>query len=576
MVETDVAKSMQKLTPENIGLTKYLFFTGKGGVGKTTVSSALALNLAEAGYKIALVSTDPASNLQDVFNMTLTNKLRRHPDYDNLAIANFDPLEAAESYKNEVVKPYEGILPEETLDNMKEQLSGSCTVEVAAFNEFTGILSDEGIESEYDHIIFDTAPTGHTLRMLELPAAWNDYLDTTSHDASCLGQLSGLDDNRKKYQQALERLRDAHSTTMMLVTRPEHSAMKELTRAQAELQELSINQFKIIINGYIETVHGGISEQKKRRQDKVLESYSEWLDKNEIYQVPYAGMMNSSLSDLAGIFYSENDIAEDTFVAENHPDIEGLIAEIEESGVRYLFTMGKGGVGKTTVATRIAESLVSDGHSVHLATTDPTKEIIAAKGHDNLTTSFIDEAEALEVYKNEVLSALGEDISQADIDYIEEDLRSPCTQEIAFFKAFSDVMANTDASDYVVVDTAPTGHTLLLLDSSESYHKELEKKDDHMSDSVRQVLPKIQDRSLTQMIIVTLAEATPYYEAGRLADDLDRAGIGHKWWVINQSLVTHDCKDGLFANKKHDESKWIDLIKTRSGEKYHLIPYKEH
>lgn len=574
--EMDVAKHVKRIDPKSISLTKYLFFTGKGGVGKTTVSSALALNLAKEGYKIALISTDPASNLQDVFKINLTNSLTQHPEYKNLAIANFDPLTAAEDYKNDVVKPYEGILPEETLNNMKEQLSGSCTVEVAAFNEFTNFLSDEKIETYYDYIIFDTAPTGHALRMLELPTAWNDYLDTTSHEASCLGQLSGLDDNRKKYLGALERLRDEKSTTMMLVSRSEDSSIRELKRAQSELRELSINNFKIIINGYIESSHGEISESKRVQQNHVLESYSKWLNQNDVYHVPYSGMINTSLSDLADLFNSISEIEEDTFVMESHPEIEGLITEIENSNVRYLFTMGKGGVGKTTVATLIAETLASKGHKVHLATTDPTKEIILTQKSDNLKTSFIDEDEALEVYKNEILSSLGDDISQEDVDYIEEDLQSPCTKEIAFFKAFSEIMENNNQADYVVVDTAPTGHTLLLLDSSESYHKELEKQRNHETNSIQTLLHKIQDKNLTQMIIVTLAEATPYYEANRLADDLNRADIGHNWWVINQSLVTSDKKDKLFANKKKDESKWIEMIKSRSSDHYYLLPYEEN
>lgn len=575
VVAMDVVKDIRRINTKSIELTKYLFFTGKGGVGKTTVSSALALNLAEEGFSVALVSTDPASNLQDVFNMELTNKLNQHPDYENLAIANFDPMTAAQDYKNNVVQPYEGILPEETLENMKEQLSGSCTVEVAAFNEFTHFLSDEKIESQYDYIIFDTAPTGHTLRMLELPTAWNDYLDTTSHEASCLGQLSGLDDNRQKYQMSLERLRDEKSTTMMLVTRPELSPMKELQRAQEELRELSINHFKIIINGYIESVHGEISKYKKNEQNHVIENLADWLNENEVYHVPYSGKINSSTPDLIGLFNDNNETAEDTFERENHPTIDRLIEKIENSSVRYLFTMGKGGVGKTSVATLLAETLAAKGHSVHLATTDPTKEITAAQHHDNLMTSFIDEEESLQNYKNEVLSSLGPNVTQDDIDYIEEDLRSPCTEEIAFFKSFSEVMENNNQTDYVVVDTAPTGHTLLLLNSSESYHKELEKQGNNVSDSVKTLLPKIQDKNLTQMIIVTLAEATPYYEANRLADDLKRADIGHKWWVINQSLVTLDQKDKLFSNKKTDESKWIQMIKKRSDANYHLIPYME-
>ncbi|MCG2102428.1 arsenical pump-driving ATPase [Staphylococcus epidermidis] len=569
----DAVKYLNKLNLDNVELTKYLFFTGKGGVGKTTISSFIALNLAENGKKVALVSTDPASNLQDVFQMELSNKLTKYQPIPNLSIANFDPIAAADDYKAQSIEPYEGILPEDVLAEMKEQLSGSCTVEVAAFNEFTNFLSDKTLEQEFDFIIFDTAPTGHTLRMLELPSAWTDYLNTTSNDASCLGQLSGLNENRVKYNSALEKLRNQDDTTMMLVARPSHSSIYEIQRAQQELQQLSISKFKVIINNYIEESHGLISSQMKSEQDKNINHFTEWLNNNHAYYVPYKKQKEEGIESLTNLLNDDNLIENDDFIVEDHPQFNKLIDEIENSKVQYLFTMGKGGVGKTTVATQLATALSNKGHRVLLATTDPTKEI-NVETTSNLNTAYIDEEQALEKYKKEVLATVNDDTPQDDIDYIMEDLKSPCTEEIAFFKAFSDIMENQDDMDYVIVDTAPTGHTLLLLDSSENHHRELKKKSTQTTSNVETLLPKIQNKNLTQMIIVTLAEKTPYLESKCLVEDLNRANIGHNWWVVNQSLVTLNQRDDLFSNKKEDESFWINKIKNESLDNYFVIPYR--
>lgn len=572
MVEMDAVKYLNKLNLDNVELTKYLFFTGKGGVGKTTISSSIALNLAENEKKVALVSTDPASNLQDVFQMELSNKLTTYQPIPNLSIANFDPIAAADDYKAQAIEPYEGILPEDVLSEMKEQLSGSCTVEVAAFNEFTNFLSNETLEQEFDFIIFDTAPTGHTLRMLELPSAWTDYLNTTSNDASCLGQLSGLNENRGKYNSALEKLRNQEDTTMMLVAKPNQSSIYEIQRAQQELKQLSISKFKIVINNYIEESHGLISSQMKSEQDKNINHFTEWLNNNHAYYVPYKKQKAEGIESLSNLLNDDNLIENDEFIVENHPQFNKLIDEIENSKVQYLFTMGKGGVGKTTVATQLATALSNKGHRILLATTDPTKEI-NVETTSNLNTAFIDEEQALEKYKKEVLETINDDTPQDDIDYIMEDLKSPCTEEIAFFKAFSDIMENQEDMDYVIVDTAPTGHTLLLLDSSENHHKELKKKSTQTTSNVETLLPKIQNQDLTQMIIVTLAEKTPYLESERLVEDLNRADIGHNWWVVNQSLVTLNQRDDLFSNKKEDESIWINKIKNESLNNYFVIPY---
>ncbi|NJH86861.1 arsenical pump-driving ATPase [Staphylococcus agnetis] len=572
VVEMDAVKYLNKLDIDNIELTKYLFFTGKGGVGKTTISSSIALNLALNGKKVALVSTDPASNLQDVFQMELSNKLTEYHQVPTLSIANFDPIAAADDYKSQSIEPYKGILPEDVLSEMEEQLSGSCTVEVASFNEFTNFLSDETLEQEFDFIIFDTAPTGHTLRMLELPSAWTNYLNTTSNEASCLGQLSGLNENRDKYNLALEKLCNQKDTTMILVARPNQSSIYEIQRAQQELQQLSISKFKIVINNYIEKDYGLISSQMKLEQDKNINHFNEWLNDKNAYYVPYKKQKAETIESLSNLLNNDKLIENDDFIVENHPKFDELINEIENSKVQYLFTMGKGGVGKTTVATQLATKLSNKGYRILLATTDPTKEI-NVKTTNNLKTAFIDEVKALEKYKKEVLETINDETPQDDIDYIMEDLKSPCTEEIAFFKAFSDIMENQEDMDYVIVDTAPTGHTLLLLDSSENHHNELKKKSNQTISNVEKLLPKIQNQDLTQMVIVTLAERTPFLESKRLVEDLNRANIGHNWWVVNQSLVTLNQRDDLFSEKKQDESFWINKVKNESCNNYFVIPF---
>ncbi|HHC9187420.1 TPA: TRC40/GET3/ArsA family transport-energizing ATPase, partial [Staphylococcus aureus] len=318
-MEMDAVKYLNKLDIDNIELTKYLFFTGKGGVGKTTISSSIALNLALNGKKVALVSTDPASNLQDVFQMELSNKLTEYHQVPTLSIANFDPIAAADDYKSQSIEPYKGILPEDVLSEMEEQLSGSCTVEVASFNEFTNFLSDETLEQEFDFIIFDTAPTGHTLRMLELPSAWTNYLNTTSNEASCLGQLSGLNENRDKYNLALEKLCNQKDTTMILVARPNQSSIYEIQRAQQELQQLSISKFKIVINNYIEKDYGLISSQMKLEQDKNINHFNEWLNDKNAYYVPYKKQKAETIESLSNLLNNDKLIENDDFIVENHP-----------------------------------------------------------------------------------------------------------------------------------------------------------------------------------------------------------------------------------------------------------------
>ncbi|RAI81445.1 arsenical pump-driving ATPase [Macrococcoides goetzii] len=550
---------MQTFNPDAISLTKYLFFTGKGGVGKTSISSALAVHLSEQGRRVALVSTDPASNLQDIFEMDLTSELTQVPSLQNLYVANFEPVEAAEKYKQSVIEPYIGVLPEFAIKNMEEQLSGSCTVEVAAFNEFTGFLANKEYAEKFDHIIFDTAPTGHTLRMLELPDAWYSFIESSTHEASCLGQLSGLSDNKQIYLDAVNKLKDASLTTMMFVARGDRHSIQECRRAMDELRDLEITNDMVIINGIIENPTSELAMQKANKEQAVLKQFETFLSQVSHYYVPMKQYNIFGINAMKHLFTEDDVLNENESITlkECHT-MDMLVDELIKDDKRFIFTMGKGGVGKTTIAKIIAKRLAAHGKSVLLATTDPANVWYDTESNDHVTVKYIDEVEALHDYEAEVLAAT-EHLSQDQIDYIKEDLRSPCTQEIAFFRAFSDFIADK-SHDIVVIDTAPTGHTLLLLDASQSYHKEVERNTNVLPSSVSSLLPSITNNDLTEMVIVTLAEPTPIKEAERLKADLERTGINQRMWVVNNTIATQADTHDMFNSKIQEERKQINKL----------------
>lgn len=506
-----------RFNPENIKLNKYLFFTGKGGVGKTSIASSLAINLADQGKKVILVSTDPASNLQDIFDIDLDNKIRDIDKVKNLKLANFEPEKALEDYKESVVGPQRGKLPDEVIKAMEEQLSGTCTTEVAAFKEFTSFIADEELAEEYDHIIFDTAPTGHTLRMLELPSAWTNFLDNNKYGASCLGQLSGLDEERGIYKKAVENLANSDLTSLILVSRPIETALKEAARTSNELHEIGIDNQVHIINGMLDSYDDDLSTAIHNMQKKDVEAMPEGLKELETYYIPLKPYNTSSIENLRKFF--SDDIEEKmessvTIDTSKISRLQDVVDDLYKNDKKVILTMGKGGVGKTTIAAAIALGLNNKGKKVHLATTDPAdhlKYIISER--ENLTISYIDEDKELESYREEVLGkAKEEGASEEDVDYIEEDLRSPCTQEIAVFRAFAEIVDKSE-DEIVVIDTAPTGHTILLLESTESYNREISRNQGDVPESAKKLLPRLKDKDYTEVVIIALAEATPYYEA---------------------------------------------------------------
>lgn len=564
---------MINFDPLNINLTKYLFYTGKGGVGKTSTASATAVTLADNGKKVLLISTDPASNLSDVFHTELENRGVIIKECPNLTVANLDPLEAAAEYRESVIAPYRGLLPESVLTNMEEQLSGSCTVEIAAFNEFSKFITDKKVQEDYDYILFDTAPTGHTLRMLQLPSAWSNFINESTHGASCLGQLSGLEEHKEIYKKAVDNLSDGTLTTLILVSRPEDTPLKEAARASMELNEIGVNNQILIMNGVLTSYDDSISESLYKKQMKALTGIPQELKNLTTYTIPLRSYNITGLENLRTL------LREDKFIISNHnimntksmPHLSDIIDDLYKTGKKVIFTMGKGGVGKTTMAAAIALGLADRGKKVHLTTTDPAahlKFVITEK--EGLTLSHIDEEEELKKYQNEVLLKAKETMSDDDLAYVEEDLRSPCTQEIAVFRAFAEVVEKSE-DQVVVIDTAPTGHTLLLLDSTQSYHKEIERSQGDIPESVKKLLPRLRNFAETEVIIVTLAEATPVYEAMGLEQDLIRAGIQTKWWIINSSLYQTGTSNAMLIAKASNEIEWINKVDTHSQGNFAVI-----
>lgn len=566
---------MERFDPQNMKLTQYLFYTGKGGVGKTSTACATAVSLADSGKKVLLISTDPASNLQDVFSMELNNKGTAITEVPNLVVANLDPIEAAAEYRESVIAPYHGQLPESVLANMEEQLSGSCTVEIAAFNEFSNFITDNEVQKEYDHIIFDTAPTGHTLRMLQLPSAWSNFISESTHGASCLGQLSGLESKKAIYKQAVETLADGTKTTLILVTRPESAPLKEARRASSELKDLGVRNQVLVINGVLTQFDDEISLELYQKQQVALSEIPAELKNLTQYEIPLRAYNMTGMENIRAMLTEDRHIMrEEKLDNQQIHTLADIVNEFDKQSKKVIFTMGKGGVGKTTVAAAVALSFAKRGKKVHLTTTDPAVHLkFVVDEQDGITMSHIDEAAELKKYQNEVLTKAKENhFSEEDIAYIEEDLHSPCTQEIAVFRAFAEILGKAD-DEVVVIDTAPTGHTLLLLESTESYDKEIQRTKGETPESVKRLLPRLKSAD-TEVIIVTLPEATPVYEALRLEDDLKRAQIATKWWVINQSLYRAGSTNKILSVKASNEVEWINKVDAHADGNIAVIAWR--
>lgn len=566
---------MKEYTIQEVEQQKYLFFTGKGGVGKTSLACATAIALSDKGEKVLLISTDPASNLQDVFHQDISQHGTQIKDVEGLTVVNLDPVKAADEYRESVVAPYRGLLPESAIANMEEQLSGSCTVEIAAFNQFSDFLTNADDARKYDHIIFDTAPTGHTLRMLQLPTAWSSFIKTSKHGASCLGQLSGLEERKGIYRQAVDNLADGSKTKLILVSRPQQAALKEADRSSCELRRLGIENQLLVVNGLMSSPdnNDALASEMYSTQQQALSAMPTALAEMETLYVPLRSYDMDTVDNIRKMLRTGSFVeASPSEGIDGYKTLDDLILSIHDAGKRVVFTMGKGGVGKTTIAMQIALGLKQLGDDVLLTTTDPANHLNAHLAtQTGIEMAVIDEEKVLEAYKNEVRKKARE-AGVIDFSYIEEDLRSPCTHEIAVFRRFAEIVMQAD-NKTVVIDTAPTGHALLLLDSTQSYDRQIAHSEGDTPIAVRRLLPRLRDKTQSEFIIVTLPEPTPVLEAQRLRGDLERAGIPQQWWVVNQCLILNRSTDSFLRAKAKSETKWIEEVKQITNGHIVLRPW---
>lgn len=567
--------------------TKYLFFTGKGGVGKTSLACATAVEMADAGKVVLLVSTDPASNLKDVLESAVDEHINPIKGIDKLFALNINPENSAEEYRNRVIQPLEGIATKEEINKIKEDLSGACTTEIASFDEFSRFVSGEMEGQKFDVIIFDTAPTGHTLRLLELPAAWSSFTEQNPSGASCLGPSSALKSSKERYQNVVNRLRDASLTSFYIVARPDSTSLKEASRTSDELKELGMNHQLLYINGVFKAmdkedllaqkIETMADEQLKAIPDNlkpILTKTFPLLPYNILGIDKLRSLLNPDLQKII----AEKEMSQMETSRVELAGIEKLVDELCENQQHGLImTMGKGGVGKTIAASAIAVLLAKKGHEVLLTTTDPAahiKDFIGQLGElpATLTVERIDPKVETQRYVEKVLEQKGKGQSEEAKKLILEDLKSPCTEEVAVFHAFSKAISMSKRK-FVVIDTAPTGHTLLLLDTAGSYHREI-MKNNLNTGRLRTPYMSLQDPELSKIIIVSLPETTPMREAGSLQSDLKRAGIKPYAWLINQSLsILSNISDPILKSRANAERQVIEAIKTSYSEKIFGIPF---
>ncbi|NMQ29867.1 arsenical pump-driving ATPase [Candidatus Accumulibacter phosphatis] len=564
---------------------RFLFFTGKGGVGKTSIACAAAVRLAAAERRVLLVSTDPASNVGQVFGVAIGNRITPITAVPGLDALEIDPQAAAQVYRDRLLGPVRGRLPDAVVKGIEEQLSGACTTEIAAFDEFTALLTDAALMVDYVHILFDTAPTGHTIRLLQLPGAWSGFLDAGKGDASCLGPLAGLEKQRAQYRAAVEALADSSRTRLVLVARAQKATLREVARTHEELAAIGLTRQYLVINGELptgEAKNDALAAAIHAREQAALGELPETLAALPCDHIALKAYNLVGLEALRHLF-NENgggDLAADQAVeSDPHldaPALADLINDIAADGHGLIMLMGKGGVGKTTLAAAISVALAQRGLPVHLTTSDPAAHLAETMDSTlpDLAVSRIDPQVETERYRKQIMASKGAQLDEQGRKLLEEDLRSPCTEEVAVFRAFSRVIREAGRR-FVVMDTAPTGHTLLLLDATGAYHREVARQMGGKGMNFTTPMMQLQDPKQTKVIIATLAETTPILEAASLQADLRRAGIEPWAWIVNASVAVANTCSPLLHRRAATELREIEAVATRHAVRHAVVPLLE-
>ena len=561
-------------------LPHFVFFTGKGGVGKTSLACATAVQLADAGQRVLLVSTDPASNVGQVFGVSIGNQITAIPAVPGLAALEIDPQAAAALYRERIVGPVRGVLPDSVVRGIEEQLSGACTTEIAAFDEFTALLVASALTADYDQIIFDTAPTGHTIRLLQLPGAWSGFLEAGKGDASCLGPLAGLEKQRHQYQAAVAALADPLRTRLVLVARAQPATLREASRTHEELAAIGLSQQYLVVNGVLpdsEARQDALAMALGAREHAALEAMPANLRALPLDQIalkPFNLVGLDALRQLLNPAPASPDAPVPALPpARVLPSLASLVDELAQDGHGLIMLMGKGGVGKTTLAAAVAVELAQRGLPVHLTTSDPAAHLAETLEGSlaGLTVSRIDPHAETERYRQHVLATKGAQLDAQGRALLEEDLRSPCTEEIAVFQAFSRIIREAGRK-FVVMDTAPTGHTLLLLDATGAYHRDITRQMAHSHAHYTTPMMQLQDPAQTKVLIVTLAETTPVLEAANLQADLRRAGIEPWAWVVNNSLAASQPTSPLLRQRAWNEQQEIERVASLHAKRLAVAP----
>ncbi len=569
-------------------IQKFLFYTGKGGVGKTTLACAMAVKLAEEGNKVLLISTDPASNLKDVLDSKISDVIKQHFKVPNLFMVNIDPEKSAQEYRKRVLEPLRETTNKQELNKIEEGLSGACTTEIASFDEFARFITGEGELENIDIVIFDTAPTGHTIRLLELPAAWDTFLEKNPQGASCIGPSSALKSSKARYKSVIESLRDPEKTVFHLVARSDKASLKEAARTSKELKDLGFLNQKLSINGVFsaldETDSLAIEIQSMAQHNlKNLPTILQTMERTDYPLLPYNILGIEKLKSIfdkqkqEDIIKSEMQVTQHT--SSSNKTLKSLVDDLENSnGKGLIMTMGKGGVGKTIVAASIATLLAKRGHNVLLTTTDPAAHVSDFINQldqipKNLVVERIDPKAETKIYTDKILKLKGKSLDPKAQNLLIEDLKSPCSEEVAVFNAFSKAIHKAKRQ-YVVMDTAPTGHTLLLLDTTGSYHKEVMKTTNLDPNRITTPYMSLQDEDFAKILLVALPETTPMREAEDLQNDLKRAGIEPHSWVINQSLsILENLSDPILVQRAQAEIEIINKIKNKIAQDTFLLPF---